>query len=389
MTTSSNEKTRRYDIDWLRVLAVLLLVPFHTALVFSLNPNDVVYVKDTVESPFLLRIDGFIYQWHMPLLFLLAGASTWFALGFRSSGQYLKERFLRLLIPGVFGVVVLIPLMLYLHLIWRPIGTQYTSFFDYYPHFFQVNPNDLVGYSGTMTPSYLWFIFFLFIFSIVALPLFRYFRGENGRQLLDRLAGIFEKRSALWLLGILIAFLAALPGLVDKNPFFFIGFFILGYMFMSNERFQQAIDRDVWLTLALGVTAYLIAESLPYNSPEWSTTWIVRGVFYNFNRWWLTLAFLGLGHKFLNRTNRVLNYAREAAYPFYILHLPIDTLVAYFIVQMKADIAVKYILINIFTIALTLGVYEIIKRVNLLRFLFGMRTKQKIKAPASQPLPAN
>ena len=389
MTTSSTEKVRRYDIDWLRVLAVLLLVPFHTALIFSLNPNDVVYVKDTVESQFLLQIDGFIYQWHMPLLFVLAGASTWFALGFRSSGQYLKERFLRLLIPGIFGMVTLIPMMLYLHLIWRPIGSPYATFLDYYPHFFQINPNDLVGYSGTMTPSYLWFIFFLFVFSIVALPLFRYLRGDSGRRLLNRLAVIFEKRGAILLPGILITIMAALPGLVDKNPFFFIAFFILGYVFMADERFQQAIDRDAWLAFGFGLAAYLVAITLPYDSPQWSATWIVRGVFYNFNRWLLTIAFLGLGHKFLNRSNRVLRYATEAAYPFYILHLPIDTLVALFIVRLEADVAVKYVLINLITIALTLGVYEIVKRVNLLRFLFGMKAKKPIAIPVAQPIPVN
>ena len=109
---------------------------------------------------------------------------------------------------------------------------------------------------------------------------------------------------------------------------------------------------------------------------------------YNFNRWWLTLACLGLGHKFLNRTNRVLTYAREAAYPFYILHLPIDTIVGLFVIRLEASIAVKFLLINVITIVLTLGVYEIIKRVNVLRFLFGMKAKP-VAVPIGQPVPAS
>ena len=51
----------------------------------------------------------FISVWHMPLLFLLAGASTYFALRKRSNRQYVGERVLRLVVPFVFGIFVLIP----------------------------------------------------------------------------------------------------------------------------------------------------------------------------------------------------------------------------------------------------------------------------------------
>ncbi len=70
---------RRPDLDWLRVLGVLLLVPFHSALVFNLDPGSIVYVKDTVQSDFLVQMQAFISRWHMPLLFAIAGAATWFA----------------------------------------------------------------------------------------------------------------------------------------------------------------------------------------------------------------------------------------------------------------------------------------------------------------------
>jgi hypothetical protein len=83
---------RRYDIDWLRVLAVLLLFPFHTARIFDTWLPF--YVKNAAASDALTYFIFYLNPWHMPLLFLLAGASTWFALGFRSAGQYTKERFI-------------------------------------------------------------------------------------------------------------------------------------------------------------------------------------------------------------------------------------------------------------------------------------------------------
>jgi fucose 4-O-acetylase-like acetyltransferase len=99
--------TRRYDLDWLRIAAVLLLIPFHTARVF--NVGEVFYAKSEQLSVALQRFIVFVYPWHMSLLFFLAGAASWFALGRRSGGRYAGERLRRLIVPFLFGLVVIIP----------------------------------------------------------------------------------------------------------------------------------------------------------------------------------------------------------------------------------------------------------------------------------------
>jgi fucose 4-O-acetylase-like acetyltransferase len=139
--TSSHE--RRYDLDWLRVLAVLLLVPFHVALIFVLDPNSIMYIKDVLNSRALDEAAGFVHMWHMPVLFIVSGAATYFALGFRSAGQYLRERFLRLLVPFLFGVLTFIPFTTYI----RRIGT--VSLWEHYAGFFRFDLEHLDGYSGT------------------------------------------------------------------------------------------------------------------------------------------------------------------------------------------------------------------------------------------------
>ena len=83
-TTSGT--SRQHYVDWLRVLAVLLLFPFHVSRVF--NMGEAFYVKSAhLWSP-LGYVLGFISQWHMQLLFLLAGMSTYFALRKRGGGRY-------------------------------------------------------------------------------------------------------------------------------------------------------------------------------------------------------------------------------------------------------------------------------------------------------------
>jgi len=88
---------RRYDIDWLRVLAVMMVFFFHCARFFGgggwhlKNPGE--------ESLIATLFIGLLDLWIMPLFFLLSGAGSWFALTSRTAGQYLLERVKRILIP--------------------------------------------------------------------------------------------------------------------------------------------------------------------------------------------------------------------------------------------------------------------------------------------------
>jgi hypothetical protein len=140
---------RRADIAWLRILAVLLLFPFHTARVFDVW--DEFYVKNDQLSTALTWLIAYMEPWHMPLLFLLAGAASWFALGRRSGGAYSRERVKRLLIPFAFGLLVLIPPQSYLGLLSHSGSAP--GYLQWLPDFFQLNEADLDGYA---TPAGGW-----------------------------------------------------------------------------------------------------------------------------------------------------------------------------------------------------------------------------------------
>src|SRR5215216_4556110 len=147
---------RRYDLDWLRILGVLLLIPFHVALIFVLQPYTIMYIRDVVNSPALSITTGFIHMWHMPMLFIISGAATYFALGVRSAGQYIRERFLRLFIPLAFGLLTFVPFTIYIQ------HSDVLSLQEGYAGFFHIELNQLDGMNGTFTPAHLWFILFLF-----------------------------------------------------------------------------------------------------------------------------------------------------------------------------------------------------------------------------------
>jgi glucan biosynthesis protein C len=364
---------RRTDLDWLRIIAVILLVPFHAALIFDSNPESIVYVKDIWTNAVLIQIAYFMNRWHMPLLYFIAGASTWFALDKRSIKDYMIERIKRLLIPLIFGVVCLIPLMIYLYLSVQH-GTE-LSFWEFYIYFFS-HASDLGGMDGQFSPAHLWFILYLFVFSIILCYPFLILKRGRGEKFIQRLVKLFEIPGILLMIpALIITIAAALPGISGKNPFFYAMFFIFGYIFMANPRFQEKIDQYIVPAFILGIF-FVIIDYIWFTTEltAWSFQWIFQGILYNSSRWFFVIAALGFGHKVINKKNSILDYLNSAAYPFYILHMVMLTIVGILIIQLPIGIWEKYGIIVILTICSTFVVYDIgVKRTNLTRILFGMK----------------
>jgi glucan biosynthesis protein C len=365
MTLSSE---RRYDLDWLRVLGVLLLIPFHVALIFVLDPNAIMYIKDVVDSRVLAVAVGFVHMWHMPMLFIISGSATYFALDFRSAGQYIRERCLRLFIPLVFGILTFIPFTTYIQ------HSNILSLQEGYIGYFHFDLNHMDGLNGTFTPAHLWFILYLFVFSLIGLPLFQALRSGKGKGVIKALGTTLQAPLSLMVWGIPLTLAAALNILGDKNPLYYFLIFLYGFVLAGDVHCQQSIDKLTWVALTYGVFAAVTNVIVPIQSyAQWTSQWMALGLMYEMGRWALTLAVLGLGHRFLNRTNNVLRYASEAAMPFYLLHMTFSVLTGYFAIQLDAPVAVKYPLIVVVATGLTLFTYELVRRWNVTRWLFGMK----------------
>jgi len=365
MTLSSK---RRYDLDWLRVLGVSLLIPFHVALIFVLQPYTIMYIRDVVNSPVLSVATGFIHMWHMPILFMISGAATYFALGFRSAGEYIRERFLRLLVPLIFGILTFVPFTIYIQ------HSDVLSLQEGYLGFFHIDLQNLDGMNGAFTPAHLWFILYLFIYSLAGLPIFLWLRSEKGKKVVKALRTAMQAPLSLILLGIPLTLAAAINILGAMNPLYYALIFFYGFVLASDVRFQGAIDKLTWIALAYGMFAVVLNVMAPILSyAEWTVQWMVLGLIYQMGRWALTLAVLGLGHRFLNRTNNLLRYASEAAMPFYLLHMTFSVVTGYFVIQLDAPVTVKYPLIVLVATGLTLVAYELVRRWNVTRWLFGMK----------------
>lgn len=355
---------RNYGVDWLRTSCILLLFPFHTARVFDgWEPN---YIKDTVNS-FSSWFVLLTSYWFMPLMFVIAGISSYYALQKRTSGQYLKERFVRLMVPFLFGILLVVPIQGYLARVqqFRYTGGYFRFLSSYFTNF-----SDLTGYTGSFTPAHLWFLLYLFVISAGLLPVLLRIRRNDGDK-----PSFWGKPSALIFAFVPLTIASALPGVGGKNPFYFAAFFLLGYWIAHRNLMDTLKKYRGWFligALFLGACFMLIGSRLQFAS-GYSMQAAVVALLRDAAAWLMILALVGLAQAHCNKPGRALNYSNGASFPVYILHQSVMMAVAFYVVPLPLPSWGKFLLIAVGSLLFSLAGYEIFRHFKATRFVLGMK----------------
>jgi glucan biosynthesis protein C len=394
------KKERRYDIDWLRVLATLMIFLFHCARFFDTNDW---HLKNPRRSEIATLFVVLLALWEMPLFFLLSGVGSWYALRSRNAGRYLFERVKRLLIPlYTVGAFVLLPPQFYIDRISH--GGRVSSIWDLVPPYFRGSSFRFLfdaPYLTNVWPGHLWFLQLLFNVVLLTLPLLLFLKSELGQRLIERLAGWCHRWGGMFLFLIpllLVRFcLRRLSG--GEYPhtwvdvFEYAVFFLIGYLIPADRRFTEGIKRHGWVCLALGIAGFVGVVGVyvklgrnPLDGVFFSWTYVLFQVMWSVAGWSWIVFVLSLGAKYLNVNNKVLAYANEAVLPFYILHQTVILLVGRYVIPLDMPILPKYLLISASSFVLIMAIYQLlIKWFNPMRFLFGMRLKRQQPAvPAAE-----
>jgi glucan biosynthesis protein C len=371
---------RRYDLDWVRVSAFAGVFFYHCGRFFN---SSGWHIKNAETSAVADILIGLFEPWGMPLIFAVSGASIFFALRPGRAGRFLFERGLRLMVPLALGIVVLAPPQIYLERLTH--GDFQGSFFQFLPRYF----NSDLAWTGV----HLWYLEYLFLFTLILTPLFVWLKRSAGRRMLEVLGRFSAPSGTIFLWVVPLAIVAilvdpfgllrpALPEAVLRLIMFPL-FVLYGFLIFADDGLQRAIARQRWIALILalvllpvpplfshGITAWGWKLSLP----NYALLMTAGGLLI----WSCLLAFFGFAKRHWNVNRPLLAYANEAVLPFYILHQPVILLIGFFVVQMRLPIAIKYLLICPSSFFITLGLYEYgVRRWDLVRRLFGLKLKAR------------
>ncbi len=379
---------RRYYLDWLRVIAVSLLLIYHANLIFE--PDMWWMIKSDEVSPLIGQFDYMVSQWRLPLLFLVSGVSTNYMLGSRSGRVYVYERVKRLIIPLVAATLLLLPLQAYfatLHQAVKAGATPLISLGEFLPMHFGVMLTE-----KKIPLEHLWFLAYLFIYSVLALPLFLGIRRFNQQPQLGWMHAILASRFSILLMSIpmvllqvvVLFVLPEVPG-VPQRIVEYLGehivrygyflFFVYGFIIATNDNLNQTMLRQRHVSLGLAISAFTAhALFAPFSHG------LLAVVVMSVNAWLWVVAILGYAQIFLSRPNALLRYATELVAPFYIIHMPVLFMVSFFVLQWTAPLPLKLAAIILGTFSLTALFCELVRRNDVSRFLFGMNSLAKARA---------
>ncbi|HEY4325205.1 MAG TPA: acyltransferase family protein [Mucilaginibacter sp.] len=385
------ETTQRQTyLDWLRILSILGVLFFHSAMPYV--AEDSWHIKNHETSNLMMESNYFMHLFRMPLLFFISGTVSYFMMQRRSSLSFIGLRFRRLFIPLLVGMFIIVPPQIYM----ERLNNGFTgSFWDFYKTVFNFVPYP----KGSFSWHHLWFIAYLFVYDILFAPLFAWMASPKSIAFKNGLAALARGK---WI------YVIMLPGIVwyallaynhhetndlahDGCYFVYWLFFLLaGFICITQPLLMDSLERNRRFALRIAFLSLVLLYYMRWNKIEpgyeqWpfgGNSFV--GLFLALRAivaWSWVLALVGYGKKYLNYKHKILSYLNQAVYPFYILHQTVIVVLVYYIVQTPNEsILSKYIYTVGMTFFITVGIYHLLVRpYNLTRFLFGMKPKDEKK----------
>ena len=422
---------RQYYLDWLRVLAVFVVLLQHTVYI----PTS--FFGESAAFSLVSAPVGALGPAGITVFFLVSGASSIFALDRRTSAQYVKERTLRLAVPYIVFSLLNTPYVFWLAIRTGDYNEYLTEVFgastaaqlqvslwEFYPLFYQDVLGGLLSGSATspvwigILGLHLWFIGFLFLFSVLGLPLLQWLRSDSARAFIEFAARVATGPFGLVLftvpivvLGLIGDFIAVDGGYPNYNGWGaflrYFAIFLLGALLYCDSRILDAVRRYWPIVLAVGIVAVGVHFYLEYSVELSATTYYLSGASGGVMEWCLAVALLRMGMAVLNRNGNALKYCLGIVVAFYVLHWPVEFTVSYWITQ-TPEVTLRFIwdvtfidwlFGTLLSIVLLLAVIEFIVRpIPPLRFLLGVpkeripgrkKTGDQLEPAAADSVPSN
>ena len=376
---------RLYFLDWIRILAFMLLIFYHTGMYYVTWGWHVKspHASDAIEPLMMLSS-----PWRLSLLFMISGVASAFMLTRTRAGVFLRQRSWRLLVPLVFGMLVIVPPQSYFQVV-ENLSYQ-GSYADFLRLYFS-------GYHGFCkngeclllpTWNHLWFVAYLWSYTLLLAAL----SALAGQQRLRRWGDALGRLLSGWkIIALPVAYLTlSRIALADAFPnthalwgdwyahavYFFM--FLLGALLSQQAAFWEQLDQQRWAALGWSLFAWafvMIYNAMPEavaaqnNLQAWRP---LARMIYCVAQWAPIVAACGFGHRHLSFDSARRRYLTEAVFPVYILHQTLIVAMAHWLKPVQLSPLVEGAVLLILTFTLSFAGYAVVRRVGLLRPLFGL-----------------
>jgi hypothetical protein len=376
----SGRPARRFDLDWLRVLVFALLIFYHIGMLYVVNWGY--HIKSSYQSSLLENFMLLVEPWRMPVLWLISGIAIRFILARISLWRFISMRSLTLLLPLLFGILVIVPPQLYIEM--SASGDLNMSYWQFMQAFFSSETDVFDKYQSGIWPhidvNHLWYLRSLWQFSMLLvciLPLL------NSPWITGACHWLFKQD------GKLAIFIAVLPLVVIqalwpqdtmRYPIGFV-FLVYGYLVGWNVDFWQKLKPNLPILSIISCLCFvtlLCFYNFVWLDPEkHDSMWLMLPsmMCYALMRLLGALTLCSFAYNFLNKNSKKLAYFSEGVYPFYILHQTIIIVAGYYLSALTLGPWVEPLLLIIITFSGCFIGFEIVRRVDFLRPCFGLKMK--------------
>lgn len=379
---------RRTDLDWLRIIAFGILILYHVECFYGSWPWRANSQYATWKVLPLLQLST---PWRLLLLFVISGVATRFMMDKTRPADFLRSRAMRLLIPLAFGMLVIVPPQTYIHVLQYAGYTG--NFASFYPQYLTTGSGWDIPHERLVTPewAHLWFIAYLFVFTLVTVAV-----GPRLKSLPASAFAWFTR--APWIFVVPIVLIALANTLIGpfstvehlffgdwRNLLVFCGALLFGYGIAKHEAFFAACERYRYVALVIAASGYAAIGALwlaGADSVIPGSFAIGYALFNPVQGWATVVAAFGFSRRHLRRDSPLRRYLTDAVFPYYIIHQTTIVVAGYWLTQMDLPMPVEATLLILITVASCLIVYEVARRVWILRPLFGLKL-ERASTPAS------
>ena len=356
---------KKIYLNNIRWITVCLVVLYHVIYMYNgALPTGVVGpFSDKVQYQDALQY--VLYPWFMALLFVISGMCARYSLEKRDTKSFLKSRTTRYLVPSTIGLFVF-------HWIQGIINMELLGGTDV-----SVIPKFILypirAVSGT---GVLWYIQMLWLYSLILVWIKKFEKGKLYEK---------TKNMKLWMIILLFVLYFGFAQILNTPvvvvyKFGLYGFsFFAGYFIFAHDEVIEKLKKYS-LTLSLVAVTFGTLYTILYFGKDYSYGPSSRNLLACGFSYFAILAILGLGKKYLDKTNKFCEWMSSKSWGLYIFHyLPISAS-AYYLKTLNLNMPVVFY----YLISLALGfivsylLYEIISRIPFARWaVLGIKKEKK------------